>query len=109
MPLSLSGVGLSGKVPFYSPLPPAPATIGRGGAVRSPFSHLRGKVQGGGTTGETVHNRLYPCGYLHTQAPDNLAETLELLQRRELIEQEGNGYQFQVELIRRWFAAVGGG
>ncbi len=43
------------------------------------------------------------------QAPNNLAATLELLQRRELIEPEGDGYRFQVELIRRWFAAVGGG
>lgn len=38
------------------------------------------------------------------QFPDGLDETLELLQRRELIESVNGNYCFQVELIRRWFA-----
>jgi AAA+ ATPase superfamily predicted ATPase len=40
---------------------------------------------------------------LSRQFPDNLDSTLNLLLRRELIEQDGDGYCFQVELIRRWF------
>jgi hypothetical protein len=35
---------------------------------------------------------------------DELARALELLILRELIERTGEGYRFQVELIRRWFA-----
>jgi len=35
---------------------------------------------------------------------DELDRGLELLARRELIERAGEGYRFQVELIRRWFA-----
>jgi hypothetical protein len=35
---------------------------------------------------------------------DALAHALDLLIRRELIERTDGGYQFQVELIRRWFA-----
>ncbi|MBK8986107.1 MAG: ATP-binding protein [Chloroflexi bacterium] len=34
-----------------------------------------------------------------------LEESLVYLQRRELIEAVGDGYCFQVELVRRWFAA----
>jgi hypothetical protein len=30
--------------------------------------------------------------------------TLQLLVRRELLEPDGRGYRFQVELVRRWFA-----
>jgi hypothetical protein len=41
---------------------------------------------------------------LSHQFPDNLHSTLNLLLRRELIEQVGDHYRFQVELIRRWFA-----
>jgi AAA+ ATPase superfamily predicted ATPase len=41
---------------------------------------------------------------LSRQFPDNLDSTLNLLLCRELIEQVGNAYRFQVELIRRWFA-----
>jgi hypothetical protein len=40
---------------------------------------------------------------LSRQFPDNLDSTLNLLLRRELIEEDGDGYCFQVELIRRWF------
>ena len=42
---------------------------------------------------------------LLAQFPTDLAETLALLLRRELIEEVGNGegYRFQVELVRRWF------
>ncbi|MGQ4649147.1 hypothetical protein [Lyngbya aestuarii] len=36
--------------------------------------------------------------------PDNLNTVLNLLSRRQLIERVGDGYRFQVELIRRWFA-----
>lgn len=36
--------------------------------------------------------------------PDELDQTLTLLTRRELIELVDQGYRFQVELIRRWFA-----
>lgn len=36
--------------------------------------------------------------------PDELHQTLALLLRRELIEQVQDGYRFQVEVIRRWFA-----
>ncbi|MFP4413767.1 hypothetical protein [Coleofasciculus sp.] len=36
--------------------------------------------------------------------PDHLNPTLNLLLQRELIEDSGCGYGFQVELIRRWFA-----
>jgi hypothetical protein len=35
---------------------------------------------------------------------EELDRTLSLLTRRELIEAAGDGYRFQVELIRRWFA-----
>jgi hypothetical protein len=41
---------------------------------------------------------------LSRKFPDNLDSTLDLLLRRELIEQVGDRYRFQVELIRRWFA-----
>ena len=41
---------------------------------------------------------------LSRQFPDNLHSTLASLVRRQLIEQDGDGYRFQVELIRRWFA-----
>ena len=44
---------------------------------------------------------------LSRQFPDNLDSRLNLLLRRELIEQVGDGYRFQVELIRRWFAKEG--
>jgi len=41
--------------------------------------------------------------------PDRLNPTLNLLLQRELIEDSGCGYCFQVELIRRWFARDTGG
>lgn len=41
---------------------------------------------------------------LSRQFCDRLDSTLDLLLRRELIEPVGDGYRFQVELIRRWFA-----
>lgn len=41
---------------------------------------------------------------LSREFPDGLNSTLDLLVQRELIEQVGDGYRFQVELIRRWFA-----
>ncbi|MBD3561496.1 ATP-binding protein, partial [Planktothrix sp. FACHB-1355] len=41
---------------------------------------------------------------LSRQFADNLDSILELLLRRELIEEIGEGYRFQVELIRCWFA-----
>ncbi|MFB2969718.1 AAA family ATPase [Aerosakkonema sp. BLCC-F183] len=40
---------------------------------------------------------------LSHQFGDNLDNILELLLRRELIEEIGEGYRFQVELIRCWF------
>jgi hypothetical protein len=40
---------------------------------------------------------------LSCEFPDGLNSILNLLLRRELIEQVGDGYRFQVELIRRWF------
>jgi len=36
--------------------------------------------------------------------PAESDRTLDLLTRRELIEPTDEGYRFQVELIRRWFA-----
>lgn len=41
---------------------------------------------------------------LSRQFRDRLDNTLNLLLQRELIEQVEDGYRFQVELIRRWFA-----
>lgn len=41
---------------------------------------------------------------LSRQFPSDLDSTLSQLLRRELIEEAGNGYRFQVESIRRWFA-----
>ncbi|MCL1463230.1 hypothetical protein [Argonema galeatum] len=41
---------------------------------------------------------------LSRQFYDNLDSMIELLLRRELIEEIGEGYRFQVELIRCWFA-----
>jgi len=41
---------------------------------------------------------------LSRKFPNELDSTLNLLLRRELIEKEDEGYHFQVELIRRWFA-----
>lgn len=41
---------------------------------------------------------------LSGEFPDRLNPTLNLLLQRELIEENGGGYCFQVELIRRWFA-----
>jgi hypothetical protein len=41
---------------------------------------------------------------LSRQFRERLDSTLDLLLRRELIEQISDGYRFQVELIRRWFA-----
>lgn len=41
---------------------------------------------------------------LSREFADNLDSILELLLRRELIEEVGEGYRFQVELIRCWFA-----
>ncbi|MFP4102399.1 AAA family ATPase, partial [Coleofasciculus sp.] len=41
---------------------------------------------------------------LSREFPDHLNPTLNLLLQRELIEDSGCGYGFQVELIRRWFA-----
>ncbi|MEM9483726.1 MAG: AAA family ATPase [Cyanobacteria bacterium P01_F01_bin.116] len=38
------------------------------------------------------------------QISDDLAPAIDLLLRRELIEATADGYRFQVELIRRWFA-----
>ncbi|BAZ12434.1 hypothetical protein NIES4071_42650 [Calothrix sp. NIES-4071] len=36
--------------------------------------------------------------------PNVVESTINLLLQRELIEEVSNGYRFQVELIRRWFA-----
>jgi hypothetical protein len=38
--------------------------------------------------------------------PDGLDQTLARLLQRDLIEAVGDGYRFQVELIRRWFEMV---
>jgi len=45
-------------------------------------------------------------GTLRHHFPTNLDQTLALLMRRQLIEPDGPGYRFQVELIRRWFAQL---
>jgi len=42
---------------------------------------------------------------LRTHCPDEFEATLENLLLRELIEPISDGYQFQVELIRRWFVS----
>jgi hypothetical protein len=39
-----------------------------------------------------------------TQSATELEKTLALLVQRELVEAEGDGYRFQVEMIRRWFS-----
>jgi hypothetical protein len=44
----------------------------------------------------------------YSTEPDDLAPALEDLIRRELIKPVGDGYRFQVELLRRWFAQDGG-
>jgi hypothetical protein len=41
---------------------------------------------------------------LRRQCPDEFEATLTNLLQRELIERLSNGYRFQVELIRQWFA-----
>ncbi|WP_460200498.1 AAA family ATPase, partial [Scytonema sp. NUACC21] len=41
---------------------------------------------------------------LSQQFPNNVNSALKLLLQRELIEKLDDGYRFQVELIRRWFA-----
>jgi hypothetical protein len=45
-----------------------------------------------------------PTATLAARYPHQLQETLQLLIRRDLIEPHNDGYRFQVELIRRWFA-----
>jgi len=47
---------------------------------------------------------LTPRTLLAQVCPTNLDFTLKLLTQRELIQLAGDGYRFQVELIRRWFA-----
>jgi len=46
-------------------------------------------------------------GALARQFPDDIDHTIDQLLRRELIEPADEGYRFQVELIRRWFAQKG--
>jgi hypothetical protein len=41
---------------------------------------------------------------LREKYPENSDDALKLLLRRDLIEPTDNGYRFQVELMRRWFA-----
>ncbi len=41
---------------------------------------------------------------LSQQLSDTADNALKLLLQRELIEEAGDGFRFQVELIRRWFA-----
>ncbi len=41
---------------------------------------------------------------LERQFPNDLDYALQLVLRRDLIEQIEGGYRFQVEMIRRWFA-----
>ncbi|NOX61743.1 MAG: ATP-binding protein [Chloroflexi bacterium] len=48
-------------------------------------------------------NAVIERGRLAALVGDALDETLAQLQLRDLIEQDGTGYRFQVELIRRWF------
>jgi predicted transcriptional regulator len=45
-----------------------------------------------------------PTATLVARYPHQLQEALQLLLRRDLIEPHNDGYRFQVELIRRWFA-----
>jgi hypothetical protein len=52
----------------------------------------------------TVVSRADLANHLPTEQTDKLDQTLKLLQQRELIEAAGDGFRFQVELIRRWFA-----
>lgn len=62
-------------------------------------------------TGRAVLRAIAACGEdttlsietLWQQFRDRLHSTLDELLRRELIELQGDGYRFQVELIRRWF------
>ncbi|HAX77263.1 MAG TPA: hypothetical protein DCY88_15870 [Cyanobacteria bacterium UBA11372] len=49
--------------------------------------------------GATVNKKV-----ISRQFSDNSYSALDLLVKRQLIEQTEEGYRFQVELIRRWFA-----
>jgi len=40
---------------------------------------------------------------LEAQFPSDLKATLELLELREVIEEQDSGYRFQIEMVRRWF------
>lgn len=53
---------------------------------------------GASVTLETLAHHSHPANVTE------LEQTVTGLIRRELIEQVGDGYRFQVELIRRWFA-----
>ena len=59
---------------------------------------VAGQGEGGVMSGEELRHR-FPDG-------EELERSLDLLERRELIEQVEEGYRFQVELIRRWFSGV---
>lgn len=50
-------------------------------------------------------NALVDTAELAAQVGEELQETLAQLQLRDLVEEDDGGYRFQVELIRRWFAA----
>ena len=50
---------------------------------------------------EASHKTL--AEHCRAEQPDKLDQTLGLLLQRDLIEKSGDGYRFQVELIRRWF------
>jgi hypothetical protein len=56
-------------------------------------------VYGEGT--EASHKTL--AEHCRAGQPDELDQALRLLLQRDLIEKSGDGYRFQVELIRRWF------
>jgi hypothetical protein len=66
-----------------------------------------------GDSGEALLRTIAAAGEGATLARTALAsiggtelnEALTLLLRRDAIERDGEGYRFQVELIRRWFAA----
>jgi hypothetical protein len=50
--------------------------------------------------------KLLDEAWLRAQCPNNFEHCIENLLQRELIVRLGNGYRFQVELIRHWFLRV---
>ncbi|MCP4696768.1 MAG: ATP-binding protein, partial [Gammaproteobacteria bacterium] len=55
---------------------------------------------------ECGEGKSVPHSSLRSQFPNNLDKVLRHLLHHELLEATKNGYQFQVELVRRWFARL---